>query len=150
MIQTSARAVAAPHDGRLQRESAQADEAAAVIAKAELSGLDPPDCRFDGPDPSMSSCFLCRRHGLLLHRIHPAEPTDALLIQLDRPAVRRRLQGCGLQALQLFLKPWQECHLQLVGGGVRHGDHRIRTTGTLQDRTISVVVEPITRLRMRL
>ncbi len=31
-----------------------------------------------------------------------------------------------------------------------HGDHRIKTTGTLQLRTISVVVDPITRLRMRL
>jgi hypothetical protein len=42
-----------------------------------------------------------------------------------------------------------------VDNGIKHRIpsrryHRIRRTGTLQDRTISVVVEPITRLRMRL
>ena len=35
-------------------------------------------------------------------------------------------------------------------GRTTRRDQRIRTTGTLQERTISVVVEPITRLRMRL
>lgn len=33
---------------------------------------------------------------------------------------------------------------------VRFAHYRISSTGTLQERTISVVVDPITRLRMRL
>ena len=100
--------------------------------------------------PTKASGFLSGRHGLLLHRVHAAEPTNALLIQLDRSAVRRRLSGRGPQGIQFVAEPRQKRCLQLLRSGVRHCAHRKSRTGTLQDRIISVVVEPITRLRMRL
>lgn len=50
----------------------------------------------------------------------------------------------------VFLEPRHEYRLQTVRGWIRQGNYRIRRTGTLQLRTISVVVDPITRLRIRL
>ncbi len=106
-------------------------------------------CR-KSPGPTKASGFLSGRHGLLLHRVHAAEPADALLIQLDRSAVRRSLNGCGPQGIQFVAEPRQKRCLQLLRNGIRHGAHRKSRTGTLQDRIIAVVVDPITRLRMRL
>ena len=40
----------------------------------------------------MPAGFLSRRHGLLLHHVHPAEAADALLIKLDGLPVRRCLR----------------------------------------------------------
>lgn len=73
-----------------------------------------------------------------------------MLIKLDRSAVGCRLRRGGPQLLQLRSKAGQKRSLKLFRYGVSRADHRKSRTGTLQDRIISVVVEPMTRLRIRL
>jgi hypothetical protein len=143
-------AASTPHHGRLEVKSGQADEIAALVAPAIVSVFDTPDRRLESPDSSMATRFLGRRHGLLLHSVHSAEAADTLLVELDRSAVGCRLRRGGPQLLQLRSKAGQKRSLKLFRCGVGHANHRKSRTGTLQERIISVVVEPMTRLRMRL
>jgi len=48
--------------------------------------VDPRESR-DDPGAFGLTAFLHRqRHGLLLHRIHPAEPSDTVLLKRNRPS----------------------------------------------------------------
>lgn len=143
-------AVPTHHYRRLHFQSAHADEIAANVAETVLSGFNPSDGCLEGLDTSMTTRFLRRSHRLLLERVHPAQTAHALLVEFDRFAVRCRLCRCGPQGFQFFAEPRKKRGLQLFISWVRQRSHRNNSTGTLQDRIISVVVEPMTRLRMRL
>lgn len=108
------------------------------------------DSSLKGADSTVATRFLRGSHGLLLHCIHSAQAPDALLIKLHGPPVCSRLLRGFAQSAQLFFKPYKEQRLQVIMRRLVHWLYRIRTTGTLQLRTISVVVDPITRLRIRL
>lgn len=66
------------------------------------------------------------------------------------PGSVRCLRRCGPHRIHYALAPCRQCSPQRFTTGGRDGLYRKRRTGTLHVRIISVVVEPITRLRIRL
>ncbi len=103
-------------------------------------------------------------HRLLLHGVHPQETADALLVQFDgRPVflafldkadrLRQPFAQTLLEGLD-DIRVYDRSHVkppENVGGAFGLASHyqRKMTTGTLQERIISVVVEPMNRLLRR-
>lgn len=102
-------------------------------------------------------------HRLLLHGVHARETPDALLVQFDRRPVFLAFLDEADRFRQLFaqtlleglddIRVFDRFHVEppemLAGRRPASNDHRKMTTGTLQERIISVVVEPMNRLLRR-
>nr|WP_245298970.1 hypothetical protein [Pseudotabrizicola sediminis] len=73
----------AAHDRRIKLEAFFADELTAGVAPAEVLSLKALERGFKCANAAIPACIQGCGHGLLLHGVHPAEPTHALLVQFD-------------------------------------------------------------------
>lgn len=89
-------------------EALRRDFLSALYAVAEFSVTEALERRFNAAAFSGAAAGLSLRHGVHLHRIHPAEPADALLVEHNRRAVGRRFLFGDNQFLDTRLKALAE------------------------------------------
>ena len=87
------RASPAAHKCRVKVQVLFADELTAGIAPADVFALEALKGGLDRANAAMAAGISWGGHGLLLHRVHPAEPSDALLIEFHRLALIGTLVG---------------------------------------------------------
>ena len=78
--------------GGIGPQPANANEFSAAQATAKLALHQAPERSLNPGAPRLPAPFRRYRHCLDLHCVHARQPSDALLIELDRPVQARRLR----------------------------------------------------------
>lgn len=91
-------AVPAAHDRGVELQPLLANEIPTTMAPPEFSCIQSFDCGLHRTGAPVTPTVLCCSHRLLLHRIHAAQASDALLVKLNRLAIVHRRSG-GLQQI---------------------------------------------------
>jgi len=79
-------------------QTGRADRIAAVNAKAVFVFVQSSQSGLGLRNFDLPAAFRRLRHGLLLQRIHPAEPANRLLVEFHDVAARHGPRGFGLKA----------------------------------------------------
>ncbi len=96
------------------------DEIAAVFAKAKLSVCKTLKRRVNGPVPGCPPRLQTLLHGLPLQSVHPAQPPNGLLIQLNHLPCVRRLRRLRAQRRALVLQSRAVAGLQFCVAWLFH------------------------------
>lgn len=69
--------------GKIKVEPTRRDRFAAVFAVSVFIFVHTVQCKAQARDFGLAPLLLCLGHGLILQRVHPAEPSHRLLVECD-------------------------------------------------------------------